>query len=423
MTDAALEIESLSKSFRVPRADADADPRRERLSRRSDRFWALRDVSLSVERGRTLGLVGANGSGKSTLLKILAGVMTPGGGRFQAQGRVGALLELGAGFHPDLTGLQNVYLNGALLGLSLRQVNALLPDIIAFAELERFMDMPVRHFSSGMSARLGFAVATRLAPEILLMDETFAAGDAGFQGKALSRVAELKRSGHTLVLVSHNLEVVLALCDQVAWLDRGRLRLVGAPFDVVAQYQRDQQLDLREVGLARDLLGMEAMFAATMGDGAPARVAEARLARESGGAAGAGAEPLAIGPGDGARLELEIAHAPQGAPEALWVETAWTRGDGRVVAQGRSRVRLAVGRASTRCRLHWNPWPLVDGEYRLALALSPVDGRPADPATGALHYDRRLGVGAIRSMVPNPVELPILTPLPCRWETTAESQI
>ncbi|MCL5271045.1 MAG: ABC transporter ATP-binding protein, partial [bacterium] len=194
---AALTVTHLAKSFRVAReADGGADPRRERRSRRHDRFWALRGVSFSVEPGRTLGIIGPNGSGKSTLMKILAGVMQPERGGFEARGRIGALLERGAGFHPELTAIENVYLNGALLGLSERQVDALLPAIISFAELERFMDMPVKHFSSGMTTRLGFAVAMQLAPEILLMDETFAAGDAHFMAKTIGHIAGMKARGH-----------------------------------------------------------------------------------------------------------------------------------------------------------------------------------------------------------------------------------
>jgi ABC-type polysaccharide/polyol phosphate transport system ATPase subunit len=417
VTEPALKIEAMSKRFRVPRAEADTDPRRERLTRRHDRFWALREIDLTVARGETLGLVGANGSGKSTLLKILSGVMTPDDGGFRAQGRVGALLELGAGFHPDLSGVENVYLNGALLGLSTVQIDRLLPEIIAFAELERFMDMPVKHYSSGMTARLGFAVATRLAPEILLMDETFATGDARFQTKALAHIAQMKARGHTLLLVSHNMEIVLMLCDRVAWMDLGRLRTVGPPAQTIAEYQRSQQMVLHQVGSIRAALGMESLFPATQGEGAPVRIAECRLTAGEDGDQPGGVVTLTEG-GD-VRLELTIGYEPERAPETAMIETAWVRADHRIVGQGRTAVALPRDRSSMRCRLNWRPWPLLEGEYRLALALSPPPGMPVkspDANRTMLHYDRRLDCGVVRVITPNANDLPVLTKLACRWD-------
>ena len=256
----ALDVRGLGKVFHVPRAEAAGDLRRERESRRRDRFWALRDVSFSVPTGQALGIVGHNGSGKSTLLKILAGVMAPETGCFMARGRIGALLELGAGLHPDLSGVENVYLNGALLGLSVPQVDRLLPEIIAFAELERFMDMPVRHYSSGMHARLGFAVATQLAPEILMMDETFATGDARFQARALAHVGEMKRRGHTLLLVSHSMELLTDLADQILWLDRGGVRALGSTREALAEYRRSQHALFAGAELRRGGAGCDVQF-------------------------------------------------------------------------------------------------------------------------------------------------------------------
>ncbi len=249
MDDLALTVDRLGKAYRVPHARDGRDPRREKISARKDLFHALRDVSFGVRRGETLGLIGANGSGKSTLLKILAGVVQADRGSFSACGRIGALLELGAGFHPDLTGIENVYLSGALLGMEARRIDELLPDIIGFAELERFMDMPVKHYSSGMAGRLGFAVATQLAPDILLMDETFATGDLRFQAKAIEHVAGMKRRGHTLLIVSHNLEIMIQLADRVLWLDHGGVKLAGEPREVLTHYRRarGQALDRVDV--------------------------------------------------------------------------------------------------------------------------------------------------------------------------------
>lgn len=186
-------------------------------------FWALRDASFQIEAGETVGIIGANGGGKSTTLKLISRVLEPTSGRVTVRGRVGALLELGAGFHPDLTGRENIYLNGSLLGLSRAEIERSLDAIIAFAELERFIDVPVKHYSSGMYVRLGFAVAVHTSPDILLVDEVLAVGDATFQRKSLERILELKRNGTTIVFVSHSAEQVRALCQRAIWLDEGRV--------------------------------------------------------------------------------------------------------------------------------------------------------------------------------------------------------
>lgn len=186
-------------------------------------FWALRDASFSIEAGETVGIIGANGGGKSTTLKLISRVLEPTSGRVSVRGRIGALLELGAGFHPDLTGRENIYLNGSLLGLSRAEIDRHFDEIVAFAELERFIDVPVKHYSSGMYVRLGFAVAVHINPEILLVDEVLAVGDATFQRKSLERILELKRNGTTIVFVSHSAELVRSLCQRAIWLDEGRV--------------------------------------------------------------------------------------------------------------------------------------------------------------------------------------------------------
>ncbi|MBI1785353.1 ABC transporter ATP-binding protein, partial [Candidatus Sumerlaeota bacterium] len=219
----AISVRRLSKSFSVPRLKArgerPADPRRRPAGWR-DRFDVLRDLTFEIPRGQAVGVIGPNGSGKTTLLKILAGVMNADSGEMKIGGRVGALLEVGAGFHPDLAGEENVQLNGALLGISRAEMSRHLAEIIAFAGLERYMDMPVRHYSSGMIVRLGFATAIQLRPDILLLDETFAVGDAEFQGKAFRRIREMKSAGVTMMLVSHNAEQLLQLADRVIWIDK-----------------------------------------------------------------------------------------------------------------------------------------------------------------------------------------------------------
>ena len=199
-------------------------------------LWALRGLTLSMPPGQAVGVIGANGSGKSTLLKCLARVIEPTRGSVQVGGRVSALLELGAGFHPDLTGRENICINGAMLGMSRRQIKERFDDIVAFSELEQFIDSPVRSYSSGMYMRLGFAVAVHVNPDILLVDEVLAVGDEQFQAKCRQRIGEMKVSGVTIVFVSHDLGQVLEVCERVVWLDQGVVRADGEPAEVVQEY-------------------------------------------------------------------------------------------------------------------------------------------------------------------------------------------
>jgi ABC-2 type transport system ATP-binding protein len=209
-------------------------------------FWALRDVSFEVRPGTTFALVGHNGSGKSTMLKCLAKILRPDKGTLQVRGKMSALLELGAGFHPELSGRENVYLNGSILGLSKKQLDAKFDDIVEFAGLERFIDMPVKNYSSGMYVRLGFSVAINVDPEVLLVDEVLAVGDEQFQRKCLERVAELREAGKTIVVVTHSLATVRNLCDEAAWLEHGIVRKVGLAGEVADAYLGEVHVD-REV--------------------------------------------------------------------------------------------------------------------------------------------------------------------------------
>ena len=201
-------------------------------------LWALRDVSVAVEPGEALGIVGENGSGKSTLLKLLAGIIPPHEGRVEVGGRIASMLELGAGFHPDFTGRENVYMNGAIQGLSRREVDERMEAIIAFSELEAFIDNPVRTYSSGMYTRLGFAVASHVNSDVLLLDEVLAVGDEAFQRKCLGRIFEYRRGGGTVVFVSHDAEAVERVCDRAVLLEHGELMAEGRPGDVLATYRR-----------------------------------------------------------------------------------------------------------------------------------------------------------------------------------------
>lgn len=203
---------------------------------RGERFWALRDVSFDVERGRTLGVIGANGAGKSTLLRLLSAVERPDQGAIEISGRVGAILEIGVGFHPDLTGRENALLASVVAGLTRRDALARLPDLVAFAQLEDFIDSPLRTYSTGMSARLAFAIASHIDPEVLLVDEALSVGDLAFQRRCMERIREFKEAGVTSVVVSHDPTRIRDLCDEVVWLHEGRVVAKGPPMEVTARY-------------------------------------------------------------------------------------------------------------------------------------------------------------------------------------------
>src|SRR5262249_11287874 len=198
-----------------------------RRRRTSEEFWALRDVSFAVEHGRSFGVIGENGSGKSTLLKIVAGILRPTQGSVRVDGRLAALLELGSGFHPDLTGRENIFLNASVLGFSRAEIERRLDSIVEFAELERFIDTPLKHYSSGMTVRLGFAVAINTDPDILITDEVLSVGDEAFQRKCMDRIDDLMRRGKTIIFVSHGLEQVRYVCTDAIWLDHGQVRAAG----------------------------------------------------------------------------------------------------------------------------------------------------------------------------------------------------
>lgn len=198
--------------------------------------WALRDVGFSVLPGEVLGIIGRNGAGKSTLLKVLSRITEPTTGRIELYGRVGSLLEVGTGFHPELTGRENIFLNGAIIGMSRQEIERKFDEIVAFSELERFLDTPVKRYSSGMYMRLGFAVAAHLEPEILMVDEVLAVGDAQFQKKCLGKMGDVARLGRTVLFVSHNMAAVQSLCDRVLWLEQGSIIAEGSPEEVIGSY-------------------------------------------------------------------------------------------------------------------------------------------------------------------------------------------
>ena len=246
----AISAQGLSKRYRIGQLDAGYGTLRESMVRAARRasgrerrhdhadreIWALRDVSFDVEEGAAVGIIGRNGAGKSTLLKVLTRITTPTNGRAEIRGRVGSLLEVGTGFHPELTGRENVYLNGSILGMKRREITQKLPDIVEFAGIEKFMDTPVKRYSSGMYVRLAFSVAAHLEPEILLIDEVLAVGDAEFQKRCLGRMEDFGNSGRTVLFVSHSMQAIAQLCDRAIWIDQGRVARDGPSSEVVAQY-------------------------------------------------------------------------------------------------------------------------------------------------------------------------------------------
>jgi lipopolysaccharide transport system ATP-binding protein len=249
MSEIAIRIENLSKRYRISTARNRHDTLKDQLShvlqsvfgrtghsgRRED-IWVLRDLWMQVCQGELVGVVGRNGAGKSTLLKILSRITEPTKGRYEIRGRVSSLLEVGTGFHPELTGRENIFLNGAILGMRKKEISRKFDEIVAFAETEKFIDTPVKRYSSGMYVRLAFAVAAHLEPEILLVDEVLAVGDAAFQKKCLGKMGDVARQGRTVIFVSHNMVAVNSLCERAIWLDGGRLAADGPSEDVVAKY-------------------------------------------------------------------------------------------------------------------------------------------------------------------------------------------
>jgi lipopolysaccharide transport system ATP-binding protein len=207
--------------------------------RQPQTFWALRSIDLEVERGTVLGLVGRNGAGKSTLLKILSRVLLPTEGYAEIRGRMGSLLEVGTGFHPDLTGRENIYLNAAVMGMRRAEVEKRLEEILAFSEIGDFVDTPVKHYSSGMYVRLAFSVAAYMDPDILIVDEVLSVGDISFQKKSFDRMRAFLKDGRTVLVVSHSMEKMRQIADVVAWIDHGRLRAVGNPDEICRAYEKE----------------------------------------------------------------------------------------------------------------------------------------------------------------------------------------
>ena len=216
-----------------------------------EEFWALKNVSFDIQQGEAVGIIGRNGAGKSTLLKLLSRITEPSEGQIELEGRVASLLEVGTGFHPELTGRENIFLNGAILGMKRVEIKRKFDEIVAFAEVEKFLDMPVKHYSSGMYMRLAFGVAAHLEPEILIVDEVLAVGDAAFQKKCLGKMQQVGQSGRTVLFVSHNMDAIARLCSKCFYLVKGELQMTGIPRDVIKAYSEHSKQVSGEIDLSR----------------------------------------------------------------------------------------------------------------------------------------------------------------------------
>jgi ABC-type polysaccharide/polyol phosphate transport system ATPase subunit len=361
----AIRLEGVGKRFRLfherPRSLKEAALGRRRTY---DEFWALQDVSFQVEPGETIGIIGPNGSGKSTLLKCLSRILTPDRGSILVSGQVGALLELGAGFHPEMTGRENVFLNGAILGVNRRELKARFDEIVGLAELERFIDMPVKNYSSGMYARLGFAVAVTLRSDILLVDEVLAVGDEAFQQRSLAKFAELKARGCTVVLVTHALGLVAERCDRAVLLREGRMADIGPAPKVVSSYRQAvaAAADPERAGPPETTPAVRRL-----------EVTGVKFHGSAPGSSVVAGQPMEVAVDwtahDGVRdFEIEVAVFMAGGTRALAEATART-------AAGRAPAGGTLGR--TRLRLP----EMAPGEYTVSVSLRARDPQIADQSS------------------------------------------
>ncbi len=369
-----IVVDRVSRTFRVyPKAQRtlkDVFVSRGRNAARE--VQALRDVSLSVEPGGAVGLVGRNGSGKTTLLRLVSGIIKPTSGRIEASGRIASLLELGAGFHPDFTGRENVYLNGSIHGLSRARVREVMDEIVAFAELEKFIDLPVRTYSSGMYMRLGFSVAAHIQSDVLLLDEVFAVGDEQFQRKCFGKIAEFKNRGGTILFVSHDAQAVERLCDRAVLLRQGEVAFDGPTREAIAAYRRllseDANPDELEAGLRE------------WGSG-EARIVSAELIDDD------GDERTQFTAGEPATVRLVVAAEPGVAPPRVLLEL---RDDGGLVlatvAQETAALGWNGGTGERELSFRLGRLPLADGRFHLRLALLDSAGRPLHTLDDAMRF-------------------------------------
>jgi ABC-2 type transport system ATP-binding protein len=354
----AIEVDHLVKAFRLY-SERNQTLKTALLRRKRgvfEEFFAVNDVSFQVKKGSTFGIIGSNGSGKSTTLKVLAQILEPDGGRVRVHGRVSALLELGAGFHPELSGKENIFLNGAILGISKKEIVRNYDEILEFSGLEKFIDNPVKTYSSGMYARLGFSVAVNVDPDVLLIDEVLAVGDESFQRRCSEKIAALRDGGRTVVIVSHGLAGVQTLCDEAVWIEKGVLRAQGAPSEVIEAY----------VGALHPDAVVDPAGFQHQGDGA-ARVVNATTQSLSGPEIVTG-QPVSFG--------VEV-HGESALPNGI-VVFRLKRNDGSLLATASTRASVGIVSGPSKLIYEIPSLSLLVGSYEIFVEI-------VDSTTGRLH--------------------------------------
>lgn len=403
MSDIAIRVENLGKRYRLGareryKALRDVLANPFRRTPPAETIWALRNVSFEIKAGEVVGIIGRNGAGKSTLLKILAQITEPTEGWAEIRGRVGSLLEVGTGFHPELTGRENIYLNGAILGMRKTEIDRKFDEIVAFAEVEKFIDTPVKHYSSGMQMRLAFAVAAHLEPEILLVDEVLAVGDASFQKKCLGKMEVVAKQGRTVLFVSHNMGAVSGLCRRALLLERGNVAVEGATASVIETYLR--QL---ESAACLPLCARRDRY----GDGF-AKITGLRIQNAT--------DPglYVIRSCDRLRIELDYqSDRPLcGAAFMVGIYTMLNQPLYRLDSEGAGGIRGSLPRAGTLV-CETDPINLSAGRYFINLAIM-MRSSVVDHVMQAAYFDVEAVDFYGTGMVPPPREVPVL--LPQRWQ-------
>jgi lipopolysaccharide transport system ATP-binding protein len=391
LTSTAIRIRNLSKRYRIGARERGYSTLRDTISRAvaapwrrfrelsgttagDDTFWALKDVSFDVRPGELVGIIGRNGAGKSTLLKILSQITEPTEGEVELHGRVGSLLEVGTGFHPELTGRENIYLNGAILGMRRSEIARRFDAIVAFAEVERFLDTPVKRYSSGMATRLGFSVAAHLEPDVLIVDEVLAVGDVAFQEKCIGKMNEAGRSGRTVLFVSHNMAALESLCTRGVVIQSGRVVFDGTQVDAIRHYYQ-QNAASRDGRYRRD---------EELGPAGSSQVRITRARMTAGGDECGGQFAIGVP----LEFEVECTCRENALPPGVGIGIQNEKGQRIVTLHTRCDPRLQMaGHSSTRfrytCRV--DQLALVPGDYHVYLAIA-VDGQVTDFVENALAF-------------------------------------
>ncbi|MDQ6785066.1 MAG: ABC transporter ATP-binding protein [Actinomycetota bacterium] len=404
----ALEVVDVSKVFRLYHENANSLKERVMHMGRVayDEFWALRDINMEVQEGSTVGILGHNGSGKSTLLKCMAGILQPTSGHIRVRGRVAALLELGAGFNPELSGRDNVFLNASLLGMSRREIERCFDDIVGFAELEKFIDQQVKYYSSGMYVRLGFAVAVNVDPDVLLIDEVLTVGDENFQRKCIERISLFQTEGRTIVVVSHGADLIRRLCQNAAVLDEGQLVAMGPSGEAIKALH--EHLITRQRGIDASLLEPAVAAppdAADIAHPRPEKTYEVTIT-------GVSTDPPSSGGDDhispGGALNLRIAYRTDRPVTDVnfWVNLHDV--EGRLIfgySSGLGGLAIDPLEGSGEICFRFASVPLLEGEFMWAVGITSVDGstiydlREQQDALSVLNTTQQIGLLAIPTQV------------------------